>query len=85
MQIARPDEMDYGWDEVDEVDVLTDKIATEFGKAKGNKARMEMIKLMEDVLEVMTEAMLPCIGCDCVPEHGFRTFGRPSFCGVFRS
>jgi|GEM_PF-5441407 len=73
MQIARPNEASFEWDEVDEVDSLTDRIAGNFDKAQGLKPRLEIIQMVENLLEVLTHDMLPCMHCDHAPVQGFCT------------
>lgn len=69
-----------GGSAVDQVEHLLDMIMEVSCNTNGCKAQMKIIRAMEDALQVMTEAYIPCFGCDCIPDDA-----RPSFCGVIKS
>lgn len=68
-----------GGSAVEQVERLLDMIMEVSCNTNGCMAQMKIIRVMEDALQVMTEAYIPCIGCDCLPDDI-----RPSFCGVIR-
>ena len=65
----------YEMDEVAHVDYLAEKIMDFYEKAKGLKARLEIIRAVEDLYESLTEGMLPCMHCECAPVKGFSPVG----------
>lgn len=69
-----------GGSAVGQVEHLLDKITETLCETKSCKTQMKIIRAVEDALQVMTEAYIPCFGCDCIPDDA-----RPSFCGVIKS
>ncbi len=74
------DMMGLGNGAVEQVERLLDMILEVSCNTNGYMAQMKIIRAMEDTLQVMTEAYIPCIGCDCIPDDA-----RPSFCGIMRT
>lgn len=68
-----------GGSAVDQVEHLLDMVAEVSCNTNSCLMQMKIIRAMEDALQVMTEAYIPCIGCDCLPDDA-----SPSFCGIIR-
>jgi len=73
------DMMGLGNGAVEQVERLLDMIMEVSCNTNGCMAQMKILRAMEDALRVMTEAYIPCIGCDCLPDDI-----RPSFCGIMK-